>query len=267
MMKHFITIILACMLSINMHAESPSQDRTYISEKQNEHIVVLKTLKSSPQHEVDSLNLIINSLCKEISKQTTQIKANTIINYILIGFSIVLLIFITIVFILLNKKNNRFNKIIAELKSENKNSKNQGEDQTVKTKQSFLNDFSDLTSQQTLYYPLTTEIEENEYKKPEKVIRYFGVNSRSRFIKIYTDINDVTGFKVVFDSISMEKGEYMLTDVNKIKSSDSVNYVIDVVQPSEKMENATSYTVVENGKVVKDGNSWRVISKVKIKLK
>lgn len=255
------------MLSINVHAENPAQGRTYVSKKQNEHLIALEALKCSFQQEVDSTNSLIDSIAKETNKQTAQIKVNTIINYILIGFSIVLLILITILFILFNKKINQCNKIITELKSENKNSQHQSGDKSVNTKQSYVNDYSDLTSQQDLDFPLTTEIEGNEYKKPEKVIRYFGVNSRSRFINIYTDINDVTGFKVVFDSISMENGEYELTDVNKVKSSDSVNYVIDIVQPSEKIENATSYKVIENGKVVKDGNSWRVISKVKIKLK
>lgn len=98
------------------------------------------------------------------------------------------------------------------------------------------------------------------------VIRYFATNSGSYFVKAFSEKNPTTAFKVTFYNSSMSEGEFELIDLNKIKSSDSIKQVVDFVSDSKKIELAKEAILKEKGKVVKNGNSWKVVSKLKLKL-
>lgn len=98
------------------------------------------------------------------------------------------------------------------------------------------------------------------------VIRYFESNSGAYFVKVCNAPSTVTAFKVTFTNDSMQAGEFELTDLNKIKSADQNDNVIQLAEGSKQIDAASEIITQVRGKVVKKDGKWKVVEKLKLKL-
>lgn len=97
-------------------------------------------------------------------------------------------------------------------------------------------------------------------------IKYFGINSEDYFVRAF-DTSDVDKlFKVTFDDPSLNKGEFELIDLNRIKSADQIGHVIQFTDGSKRIKDAKNIVSQVRGTVVRDGNLWKVVEKLKLKL-
>lgn len=97
-------------------------------------------------------------------------------------------------------------------------------------------------------------------------IKYFGINSEDYFVRAF-DTSDVDKlFKVTFDDVSLNKGEFELIDLNRIKSADQIGHVIQFTDGSKRIKDAKNIVSQVRGTVVRDGNLWKVVEKLKLKL-
>lgn len=103
-------------------------------------------------------------------------------------------------------------------------------------------------------------------EKGSPKIKYFGINSEDYFVRAF-DTSDVDKlFKVTFDDVSLNKGEFELIDLNRIKSADQIGHVIQFTDGSKKINDAQKVISQVKGTVVRDGNLWKVVEKLKLKL-
>ena len=98
------------------------------------------------------------------------------------------------------------------------------------------------------------------------VIRYFETNSNRYFVGVFKDSSPGTAFKVTFKNDSLEVGEFELTDLSKIKSADQIGQVVQLTDDSKKIKDAQNVIHQVNGTVVREGNLWKVVKKLKLKL-
>lgn len=97
-------------------------------------------------------------------------------------------------------------------------------------------------------------------------IKYFGINSENYFVRAF-DTSDVDKlFKVTFDDVSLNKGEFELIDLNRIKSADQIGQVVQLTDDSKRIKDAKNIVSQVRGTVVRDGNLWKVVEKLKLKL-
>lgn len=103
-------------------------------------------------------------------------------------------------------------------------------------------------------------------EKGSPKIKYFGINSEDYFVRAF-DTSDVDKlFKVTFDDVSLNKGEFELIDLNRIKSADHIGHVIQFTDGSKRIKDAKNIVSQVRGTVVRDGNLWKVVEKLKLKL-
>lgn len=103
-------------------------------------------------------------------------------------------------------------------------------------------------------------------EKGSPKIKYFGINSEDYFVRAF-DTSDVDKlFKVTFDDVSLNKGEFELIDLNRIKSADQICHVIQFTDGSKRIKDAKNIVSQVRGTVVRDGNLWKVVEKLKLKL-
>lgn len=103
-------------------------------------------------------------------------------------------------------------------------------------------------------------------EKGSPKIKYFGINSEDYFVRAF-DTSDVDKlFKVTFDDVSLNKGEFELIDLNRIKSADQIGHVIQFTDGSKRIKDAKNIVSQVRGTVVRDGNLWKVVEKLKLKL-
>lgn len=103
-------------------------------------------------------------------------------------------------------------------------------------------------------------------EKGSPKIKYFGINSEDYFVRAF-DTSDVDKlFKVTFDDVSLNKGEFELIDLNRIKSADQIGHVIQFIDGSKRIKDAKNIVSQVRGTVVRDGNLWKVVEKLKLKL-
>lgn len=103
-------------------------------------------------------------------------------------------------------------------------------------------------------------------EKGSSKIKYFGINSEDYFVRAF-DTSDVDKlFKVTFDDVSLNKGEFELIDLNRIKSADQIGHVIQFTDGSKRIKDAKNIVSQVRGTVVRDGNLWKVVEKLKLKL-
>lgn len=103
-------------------------------------------------------------------------------------------------------------------------------------------------------------------EKGSPKVKYFGINSEDYFVRAF-DTSDVDKlFKVTFDDPSLSKGEFELIDLNRIKSADQIGHVIQFTDGSKRIKDAKNIVSQVRGTVVKDGNLWKVVEKLKLKL-
>lgn len=103
-------------------------------------------------------------------------------------------------------------------------------------------------------------------EKGSPQVKYFGINSEDYFVRAF-DTSDVDKlFKVTFDDVSLNKGEFELIDLNRIKSADQICHVIQFTDGSKRIKDAKNIVSQVRGTVVRDGNLWKVVEKLKLKL-
>lgn len=103
-------------------------------------------------------------------------------------------------------------------------------------------------------------------EKGSPKVKYFGINSEDYFVRAF-DTSDVDKlFKVTFDDVSLNKGEFELIDLNRIKSADQICHVIQFTDGSKRIKDAKNIVSQVRGTVVRDGNLWKVVEKLKLKL-
>lgn len=193
--------------------------------------------------------------------------------YLLIGvggFSLIMLVMVVVLWNKLNKVNSKRKAMRVEFEEFRKHPLTQGHLDYLRFL--FMEDVDKKIANNNQLLNKVQLVEGSPSLKGEPivenvpVIRYFATNSGSFFVKAFTEKNPTTAFKVTFSNSSMLEGEFELIDLNKIKSSDSIKQVVDFVSDSKKIEFAKEAILREKGKVVKNGNSWKVVSKLKLKL-
>lgn len=103
-------------------------------------------------------------------------------------------------------------------------------------------------------------------EKGSPKVKYFGINSEDYFVRAF-DTSDVDKlFKVTFDDPSLNKGEFELIDLNRIKSADQIGHVIQFTDGSKRIKDAKNIVSQVRGTVVRDGNLWKVVEKLNLKL-
>lgn len=193
--------------------------------------------------------------------------------YLLIGvggFSLIMLVMVVVLWTKLNIVNSKRKAMRAEFEEFKKHPLTQGHLNYLRSL--FMEEVDNKIANNNQLFNKVQLVEDSPSLKKEPivenvpVIRYFATNSGSFFVKAFTEKNPTTAFKVTFSNSSMSEGEFELIDLNKIKSSDSIKQVVDFVSDSKKIELAKEAILREKGKVVKNGNSWKVVSKLKLKL-
>lgn len=193
--------------------------------------------------------------------------------YLLIGvggFSLIMLVMVVVLWTKLNTVNSKRKAMRVEFEEFRKHPLTQGHLDYLRFL--FMEDVDKKIANNNQLLNKVQLVEGSPSLKGEPivenvpVIRYFATNSGSFFVKAFTEKNPTTAFKVTFSNSSMLEGEFELIDLNKIKSSDSIKQVVDFVSDSKKIELAKEAILREKGKVVKNGNSWKVVSKLKLKL-
>lgn len=97
-------------------------------------------------------------------------------------------------------------------------------------------------------------------------VKYFGINSKGYFVKAFNTSDIAKPFKVTFDDPSLSKGKFELIDLNRIKSADQIDQVVQLTVDSKKIKDAQAIISQGHGTVVKDGDLWKVVEKLKLKL-
>lgn len=103
-------------------------------------------------------------------------------------------------------------------------------------------------------------------EKGSPKVKYFGINSEDYFVRAFDTFDVDKLFKVTFDDPSLNKGEFELIDLNRIKSADQIGHVIQFADGSKRIKDAKNIVSQVRGTVVRDGNLWKVVEKLKLKL-
>lgn len=103
-------------------------------------------------------------------------------------------------------------------------------------------------------------------EKGSPKIKYFGINSEDYFVRAFDTFDVDKLFKVTFDDVSLNKGKFELIDLNRIKSADQIGHVIQFTDGSKRIKDAKNIVSQVRGTVVRDGNLWKVVEKLKLKL-
>lgn len=103
-------------------------------------------------------------------------------------------------------------------------------------------------------------------EKGSPKVKYFGINSKGYFVKAFNTSDIAKPFKVTFDDPSLSKGKFELIDLNRIKSADQIDQVVQLTVDSKKIKDAQAIISQGHGTVVRDGDLWKVVEKLKLKL-
>lgn len=226
-------------------------------------LIILCLLPICGMQAQDSLAMECNSI-----KEAQEIQGYLLIG--VAGFSLILLVMVVVLWNKLNTVNSKRKAMRAELEELKTHPLTQGHVNYLRSL--FMSDVDKIVNNNQTIGKEQQVVESPSAKKEEimvenvPIIRYFATNSGNYFVKAFGEKNPTTAFKVTFSNSSMSEGEFELIDLNKIKSSDSIKQVVDFVSGSKKIEMAKEAVLKEKGKVVKNGNSWKVVSKLKLKL-
>jgi regulator of replication initiation timing len=272
--KYLLFLLCAWVLTINIYAQEGTQpDDNY---QPSDSILALNKKICSEQDSINRLNDSIEFLNTSIQHPAYNIAGKDFpmiyIIYTLGGTTIIFILLLILYLAKITKKNKiiRANKDeiyekrrqIEYLTNENNNLCSQCD----QLKQRLCN--TSAPQKNTTNVSKVPSVQSRKQSpdplKPKKVTKYFGDCVQGYFTKVYNTKGDLTGFKVIFDSPTMETGTFELIDIYKVKSSDNVNTVMDTTNSQKKIEEATSARVLSPGKVKKEGNFWKVVTKVKV---
>lgn len=272
-MRHILILIILCLFpfaGIQAQTASPT-DSSVVSDSVNgkeDHSASLQELVREADQK-DSIDVF----CRNIQQTQTQQE------YLIGGMGIIcliLLIVVLLMFVKLQKVSTKRKKLREDFESWRKTLKDPSYLNNIAQKilpnvearvQSLLNNYNAPMQKNTSVRATETIMQQPPVAKPSSpVVRYFGTNSGNYFVQAYNDQNPTTAFKVIFVNEQLQEGEFSLVDLHKIKSSDSISLVVEFVEGSKKLDSAKEAIPQQDGKVVKDGNSWKIVRKLKLKL-
>ena len=269
-MRHILILITLCLFPfVGMQAQTPSAtDSSTVSAS------VEGKEDDSSQDETPGVcqGDSIEVLCKNIQQTQSQQE------YLVLGMGVICLVLLVAVLFMFVK--------LQKVSAKRKKLRNDFEDLRTLKNSNFLNDITQhvlqnvderIKNQLDNYTALMQRNASVRIVEPIKqqtpvvkptnpVVRYFGTNSGNYFVQAYNEQNPTTAFKVIFVNEQLQEGEFSLVDLNKIKSSDSISLVVEFVEGSKKLDSAKEAIPQQDGKVVKNGNSWKIVRKLKLKL-
>ena len=271
-MRNILILMILCLFPFcGMQAQDSLSSAGSMSLQASDTVRQLNTVPSADSINPDSL---LESKVDTLTFECHHLQeAQEFQGYLLIGvggFSLIMLVMVVVLWTKLNKVNSKRKAMRVEFEEFKKHPLTQGHLNYLRSL--FMEDVDNKIANNNQLFNKVQLVEGSPSLKEEPivenvpVIRYFATNSGSFFVKAFTEKNPTTAFKVTFSNSSMSEGEFELIDLNKIKSSDSIKQVVDFVSDSKKIELAKVAILREKGKVVKNGNSWKVVSKLKLKL-
>ena len=271
-MRNILILMILCLFPFcGMQAQDSLSSAGSMTLQASDTVRQLNTVPSDDSINPDSL---LESKVDTLTFECHHLQeAQEFQGYLLIGvggFSLIMLVMVVVLWTKLNKVNSKRKAMRVEFEEFKKHPLTQGHLNYLRSL--FMEDVDKKIANNNQLFNKVQLVEGSPSLKEEPivenvpVIRYFATNSGSFFVKAFTEKNPTTAFKVTFSNSSMSEGEFELIDLNKIKSSDSIKQVVDFVSDSKKIELAKEAILREKGKVVKNGNSWKVVSKLKLKL-
>lgn len=271
-MRNILILMILCLFPFcGMQAQDSLSSAGSMTLQASDTVRQLNTVPSDDSINPDSL---LESKVDTLTFECHHLQeAHEFQGYLLIGvggFSLIMLVIVVALWTKLNKVNSKRKAMRVEFEEFKKHPLTQGHLNYLRSL--FMEDVDNKIANNNQLFNKVQLVEDSPSLKKEPivenvpVIRYFATNSGSFFVKAFTEKNPTTAFKVTFSNSSMSEGEFELIDLNKIKSSDSIKQVVDFVSDSKKIELAKETILREKGKVVKSGNSWKVVSKLKLKL-
>ena len=103
-------------------------------------------------------------------------------------------------------------------------------------------------------------------EKSFSLVKYFKKNSEDYFVQAFDTPDIDKPFKVTFSDGSLSKGEFELIDLNRVKSADQIGQVVQFTDDSKKIKDAKGIISQVKGIVVRDGDLWKVVQKLRLKL-
>lgn len=270
-MRNILILMILCLFPFcGMQAQDSLSSSGSMTLQESDTVRQLNTVPSDSINPDSLLESKVDTLTFECHHLQ---EAQEFQGYLLIGvggFSLIMLVMVVVLWTKLNTVNSKRKAMRVEFEEFRKHPLTQGHLDYLRflfmedVDKKIANNNQLLNKVQLVEGSLSLKGEPIVENVP--VIRYFATNSGSFFVKAFTEKNPTTAFKVTFSNSSMLEGEFELIDLNKIKSSDSIKQVVDFVSDSKKIELAKEAILREKGKVVKNGNSWKVVSKLKLKL-
>lgn len=271
-MRNILILMILCLFPFcRMQAQDSLSSAGSMTLQASDTLRQLNTVPSDDSINPDSL---LESKVDTLTFECNHLQeAQEFQGYILIGvggLSLIILVMVVFLWTKLNTVNSKRKAMRVEFEEFRKHPLTQGHLDYLRFL--FMEDVDKKIANNNQLFNKVQLVEGSPSLKEEPivenvpVIRYFATNSGSFFVKAFTEKNPTTAFKVTFSNSSMSEGEFELIDLNKIKSSDSIKQVVDFVSDSKKIELAKEAILREKGKVVKNGNSWKVVSKLKLKL-
>lgn len=270
-MRNILILMILCLFPFcGMQAQDSLSSAGSMTLQESDTVRQLNTVPSDSINPDSLLESKVDTLTFECHHLQ---EAQEFQGYLLIGvggFSLIMLVMVVVLWTKLNTVNSKRKAMRVEFEEFRKHPLTQGHLDYLRFL--FMEDVDKKIANNNQLLNKVQLVEGSPSLKEEPivenvpVIRYFATNSGSFFVKAFTEKNPTTAFKVTFSNSSMSEGEFELIDLNKIKSSDSIKQVVDFVSDSKKIELAKEAILREKGKVVKNGNSWKVVSKLKLKL-
>lgn len=270
-MRNILILMILCLFPFcGMQAQDSLSSAGSMTLQESDTVRQLNTVPSDSINPDSLLESKVDTLTFECHHLQ---EAQEFQGYLLIGvggFSLIMLVMVVVLWTKLNTVNSKRKAMRVEFEEFRKHPLTQGHLDYLRFL--FMEDVDKKIANNNQLLNKVQLVEGSPSLKGEPivenvpVIRYFATNSGSFFVKAFTEKNPTTAFKVTFSNSSMLEGEFELIDLNKIKSSDSIKQVVDFVSDSKKIELAKEAILREKGKVVKNGNSWKVVSKLKLKL-
>lgn len=271
-MRNILILMILCLFPFcRMQAQDSLSSAGSMALQASDTVRQLNTVPSADSINPDSLlESKVDTLAFECYhlQEAQEFQSNILIG--VGGLSLIILVMVVVLWTKLNKVNSKRKAMRVEFEEFKKHPLTQGHLNYLRSL--FMEDVDNKIANNNQLFNKVQLVEGSPSLKEEPivenvpVIRYFATNSGSFFVKAFTEKNPTTAFKVTFSNSSMSEGEFELIDLNKIKSSDSIKQVVDFVSDSKKIELAKEAILREKGKVVKNGNSWKVVSKLKLKL-
>ncbi len=253
-MRHFALLIVLCLFSISMMGEaSKDSTQTVVEATQVAHSDA-KTQTTSLKHGINKISYR---------------------QYLIGAYGIIAVLAVIVIFLWIRLNNVSAKRKRLRSDFEKFKQATLSQEQVNDLERKLLCEVDRRISQARKAWELKSETRDSRQHpaapvaplaQDHPVVCYFESNSGAYFVKVCKAQSTVTAFKVTFTNDSMQVGEFELTDLNKIKSADHNDEVIQLAEGSKRIEAASEIISQVRGKVVREGERWKVVEKLKLKL-